>query len=434
MSIEPSIFFNVQTGEFEGFEDLGDKQTNHIANHVLVFMMKGVVGNWKQPLSFIFTKGPTNSIDLVRLIKKHVRCCREAGFTVVGSISDQGTNNCAAINYFMKTTTTEYCEDSKFYVVDDSKVHHIYDPPHLLKGIRNNLLKNNLIMNKDGITSVAKWSDIELAFKIDNGCGEFRALPKLTESHVNPLKIKKMKVSCATQVFSNTVASVMNLLRISGITAPDGSKLTEDALGTANVLKFFDSLFDSVNGHLKSSTLKPLKGCIHNQSPHFNFWRESTNVLKSMYFIDNNKQRCVPPSIRNWVVTINALQEIFKTLPEDVTFIKGRQFNQDPLENFFGQMRQRGARNNNPSSQMFKYHFRTYLINSVGSKHSINANCEGDENSLLTSVKQFLKKCDEDTVEENLDDFVDSLLKMNIPLSSGNFISKQATGYVAGFI
>lgn len=97
-------------------------------------------------------------------------------------------------------------------------------------------------------------------------------------------------------------------------------------------------------------------------------------------------------------------------------------------------MRQKGARNNNPSSQMFKYHFRTYLIKSIGAKHSINANCQLDNNSLLTSVKQLLKKSNEDSIEENFEKDVENLLKMNIPFSSRSYISKQATGYVTGFI
>lgn len=39
-----------------------------------------------------------------------------------------------------------------------------------------------------------------------------RMLPKLTDAHVLPNKIKKMKVKCATQVFSRSVAVAMGYL------------------------------------------------------------------------------------------------------------------------------------------------------------------------------------------------------------------------------
>lgn len=75
-----------------------------------------------------------------------------------------------------------------------------------------------------------------------------------------------MKVSCATQVFSHTVASAINLLArsgkyiflilfqyiffkhviffffiVSGIKGPDDVTLDMSAVGTAKILKLFDS-------------------------------------------------------------------------------------------------------------------------------------------------------------------------------------------------
>lgn len=41
MSIQPHLSFNAHTGEV-GFEDFGDSQSNKIADHVLVFMVRGI--------------------------------------------------------------------------------------------------------------------------------------------------------------------------------------------------------------------------------------------------------------------------------------------------------------------------------------------------------------------------------------------------------
>lgn len=80
-----------------------------------------------------------------------------------------------------------------------------YDPPHLLKGIRNNFLTKDLIW--EGRT--ASWNDIEYIYDIDNSLGHTRALPKLTAHHVDAKKLKKMKVSVAAQVLSARTAAML---------------------------------------------------------------------------------------------------------------------------------------------------------------------------------------------------------------------------------
>lgn len=65
----------------------------------------------------------------------------------------------------------------------------------------------------------ASWRTIELAYKIYtnvNTCN--RVLTKITEEHVIPQKIKKMRIKYATQIFSNTLAAYIGLIsNIQGI-------------------------------------------------------------------------------------------------------------------------------------------------------------------------------------------------------------------------
>nr|CAI5866018.1 unnamed protein product [Callosobruchus analis] len=86
-------------------------------------------------------------------------------------------------------------------------------------------------------------------------------MPKLTESPVNRRLIRKMKVSHATQVFSHTVASVIALMARTGTVGIHGEKLSDTALGTAKVLKFFDDLMDSVNGYPLCPTAGKILRC-----------------------------------------------------------------------------------------------------------------------------------------------------------------------------
>lgn len=66
----------------------------------------------------------------------------------------------------------------------------IYDPPHLLKGLRNNFLVKNIKFNG----TLAKWSDLVEIYKADCNHGQMRLMHKLNDEHIIPEKIKKMKV------------------------------------------------------------------------------------------------------------------------------------------------------------------------------------------------------------------------------------------------
>jgi len=63
----------------------------------------------------------------------------------------------------------------------------LYDPPHLLKCMRNNLITNNLkFTDKDGKNRVAKWEYIVQLYELDkHECviGD-RINPKLTDAHI----------------------------------------------------------------------------------------------------------------------------------------------------------------------------------------------------------------------------------------------------------
>lgn len=66
----------------------------------------------------------------------------------------------------------------------------IYDPPHLIKGLRNNFLTKNIRFDKKN----SKWNDLVEVYKTDCRHAQMRLLHKLNDEQVIPEKIKKMKV------------------------------------------------------------------------------------------------------------------------------------------------------------------------------------------------------------------------------------------------
>lgn len=158
---------------------------------------------------------------------------------------------------------------------------------------------------------------------------------------------------------------------------------------------------------------------ISDTSPHFDYWRKVKHDLKNMYFVDgNNKLRS--PSLCNWLVTINGVEELYTMLPSEMKHLPGRSLNQDPLENFFGQIRQRGSRNTNPTPTMFQYHFKSLIINNLASVHSINANCEEDCNQMFAAVKKIIIQESTSSSDEGSTSNIDNMI---IPAIRTNHIT-----------
>lgn len=89
--------------------------------------------------------------------------------------------------------------------IDGHALNIIFDPPHLIKGIRNNFLNKDMMFKGN----IARWSDIVEVYKNDCHVGEIRMLHKLTDEHVIPDKIRKMKVKNCTQVLSERTAAML---------------------------------------------------------------------------------------------------------------------------------------------------------------------------------------------------------------------------------
>ena len=60
MSIRENVWFNQKFDCTEGFEDLGSQgRTCNIANHALLFMVRGLHWKWKQPVAYYLSRGST---------------------------------------------------------------------------------------------------------------------------------------------------------------------------------------------------------------------------------------------------------------------------------------------------------------------------------------------------------------------------------------
>lgn len=262
----------------------------------------------------------------------------------------------------------------------------LFDIPHVFKCIRNNLLDKDLQFGKD---QYATWDHVITAFLIDTFSGNnTRSLPKLTEKHVYPERIDKMNVKVCSNVFSGTLANKINDLAGGPVKSTDeGPKgIPADGVNTAFVLAFFNKLFDALNGKTITDRSSNFRTILTDDSFHLKFFDEAIAILSRMTFVSKSSRKIIdqPPSLNNLIKTIQGIKVLWKNLKQlGFTSLKTRHLNQDPLENFFSQVRGLSA-NRKPNCFQFVGIFKTLLFNTFSNYKSTQSNCENDESFLLT--------------------------------------------------
>ncbi|KAG6438721.1 hypothetical protein O3G_MSEX000173 [Manduca sexta] len=388
MSIAPALSYDKTHDKIIGFVDNGSKRELLFSDHVLVFMVRGIVKKYKQPIAYSFCSGTTKTADLKILLKSIIKKVQTTGLKVVATVCDQGATNLAALNQLVDDTKKKYLMKNEefrggFFEVDDIKIVPIYDPPHLIEGVRNNLLNKNLKFVKNGKVHMAKWSHIENLFHRSPKFRGIKLVHKLTALHVVPSMIPKMRVKYCTQVFSKTVGVALGCMAESG-------NVPRESTDTAELLMLFDDLFDSVNASFSIEEGKVYRSAVTRNSPHLKLWNSSLPILKSMKYVIIDKEITVP-TLTSWVKTIEGFKVIVEYLwSQEINSLLLRNINQDPLENFFGAIRAHGSNNSMPNAQAFENAFKTLLINNLTSAHSPQANCEKDDSICLNSLKTFI--------------------------------------------
>jgi hypothetical protein len=207
MSIRDNVRFNQKFDFIEGFEDLGSRgRTCNVANHALLFMIRGLHQKWKQPVAYYLSRGSTKAEMLVQFLKEVLEACQNVGLRVVATVCDMGTNNVKALKLLGST------RGEPFFQFQNQEIATIYDPPHLLKCTRNLFLKYDVKLEFEHLGSqlhaVAKWEHIEKLYKQEKNF-PIHSLYKLTNTHMAPVTQCAMKVSLAAQVMSHTVAAAI---------------------------------------------------------------------------------------------------------------------------------------------------------------------------------------------------------------------------------
>jgi len=110
----------------------------------------------------------------------------------------------------------------------------MFDTPHLLKSVRNNLF--NYQLNFGDVKS-AEWKHIRQFFEVDQK-QRYRLAPRLTQTYIELPAFSKMKVKTAAHILSRFVAAALEThSQLIGIGASE----------TAEFLMMFSDIFDAMN-------------------------------------------------------------------------------------------------------------------------------------------------------------------------------------------
>ena len=131
MSLKTLLLYNDRRDQVVGVEDFGNGQrTNRLATAAVVFMARGITSNWKQPLGYYLV---------------HESCPSSILKQKLLQIIDQTTSIGLKVTH------------------NGRKIFYLFDPPHLIKVVRNNLIKYDFHYGQ----KIAKWDDILTMYERD---------------------------------------------------------------------------------------------------------------------------------------------------------------------------------------------------------------------------------------------------------------------------
>ena len=377
MSLKCNLNYDVKDDVVVGLEDLGEgwNRKNAVVTSALVFMARGLSSNWKQPVGYVLTNSACGACDMKQLLFNCIDKLHAAGLTVMVVISDQGTNFQQLVSQLKVSVQEPYFEHG------GRRIFYMFDTPHLLKSVRNNLQKYSIEYDD---CKTAQWHHIAAFFQIDQQ-QRFRLAPKLTHKHIELPAFSKMKVKFATAVLSRTVAAGLET---------HAKIIDAKASDTAEFVSKFNDIFDAVNSS-QIRCLPKMRSALSDDSGHLPFldksiqWIANLKVLSSANKVMTATIKCVS----GWQLSLSAIVKMWPVLRDEhnFQFLFTRRLNQDPLENLFSVIRQKGGKCDNPTPLDFSRLFRQVCCKNL-MQPSKDSNCDIDCDKILEALSGISKK------------------------------------------
>nr|CAH7745521.1 unnamed protein product [Callosobruchus chinensis] len=328
--------------------------------------------SWKLPFCYYLSKGTVKGEILEKIIANIIMKLHQINLSPCVIVADQGPNN---RNAFKRLGATK---ENPVVMINEKEIFLMFDTPHLLKSLRNNLMNKKVDIIDDKRSSMG------------------RSMVKITHKHVNPNAFEKMKVRYAVQVFSNSVCAAI-------MTAVATNELnSRTAIHTAQCFKKINNIFDCLNSRsLKDSNPYRQGLSIYNKLPYTTL----VEYFKRIQVFEGENEKKNIYCIEGFQWTIKAVLILWDNLQkEGVKYFLTSCLNQDPLENLFSVIMNWGGYNPQPTAREFRIALQHNMH--IRLQNSDCSNCEVDNDELL-DVTDLNTDCNEDS--NNIEDTFQSL-------------------------
>ncbi|KAG5874240.1 hypothetical protein JTB14_030468 [Gonioctena quinquepunctata] len=287
------------------------KKSNEIIgphDYVQVLIARSSFGNCKQPVHEGFDKNMSK-----KSLYEIISALYDISFDVVAVVSDCGPSNQNTPKELNVSFTRNYLK----HPGNNNKIFRFLDAPHLLKLIRNWLLKTGFLLSSEKKVHKNILEDL-ISRTADT---EVSSIFKLSEKHLSK-RTEKQNVTLASQLLSHSTATAIKRYN------------TEESNNLEYFIQFVNDWFDTMN-------LRNLK--------------ESQDFKKP--YQAHKEQKAILLSIRS-------LKELSEEMEKrnGINFILTSKLNRNAVENLFGQLRSRGGLDYHPTPMNLLYRLRMVVL------------------------------------------------------------------------
>ena len=408
MKLAKGIIYDRQRDMVEGFENLGTYgRSIKMADYALCFMIKGLKQKWKINIGYFLTSSTIKAEILFKLINEAIIKLERAGLIVKTMICDQGPNNQRCMSKFFNITTTK-----TYTTINNNNIYLFYDPPHLLKNIRNNFKKHNYILNEEEIS----WNYLVNFYNYDKQT-EIRMAPKLTDDHFELPYNRKMKVNLAAQVLSHTVAAGINTMIRS-------KEFSNHASITANFVNKIDGIFNLMNSNQRYSN-KPHGNAITDES--IIFIDEMIGIFSNLKTLKEVRLPCV----LGWIISLNSIKSLWNEMRlKGYDYIITNRLNQDAVENLFSIIRAKGGSRDHPTPNQFRSAYRQAVFDNILMPPK-GSNCIPDCDYLMLDLTSVITPSTQNIPPTLHHDYINK--NVNITMTENIEQKENIISYITGY-
>ncbi|KAL3245355.1 hypothetical protein MRX96_046990 [Rhipicephalus microplus] len=243
MAIQQKVMYDRQLDTVFGLVDMGPEQqscaTPEVANRLLCFVLRGLSTAYVITVGYFFTRC-LRSEQLCSMTMNVMKAVENVGFRVTRIVTDNHQSNVALFKSLSEDGMLAHVVPHPLRQGDPLFLS--FDPNHLIKNLRNNLVEREMM---DGDNLIQGGLYLKKLLGIQSQL-LVKPVRFLTQSHVEPNNLEKMKLSRATQVFSPVVIATLEFLQENPQCHLDATEF-QDCLPTITFMKMVSKWYDLHN-------------------------------------------------------------------------------------------------------------------------------------------------------------------------------------------